>query len=158
MLDLVYLSEDSTDHLSSNYSCTFKIGTDTTFLAIQMTHRLVLHFVHKTARFSLMNFYILYFSHKYLWHPLSTWISCWERRKEGNVLFNDTPNTFYLQLCGVKDHSDSERGNLLHPLDVVHFLISSKGSFICAIPDMIVHITAFITPVVEHWQQQEIAQ
>ena len=34
-------------------------------------------------------------------------------RKEGNVLFNDTLNTFYLQLYGfkymVKDHSDSER-------------------------------------------------
>ena len=36
-------------------------------------------------------------------------------RKEGNVLFNDTLNTFYLWLYGVghmvKDHSDSERGN-----------------------------------------------
>ena len=34
-------------------------------------------------------------------------------RKEGNVLFNDTLNTFYLWLYGVghmvKDHSDSER-------------------------------------------------
>ena len=40
-------------------------------------------------------------------------------RKEGNVLFNDTLNTFYLRLYGVrhmvKDHSDSERkeGNVL---------------------------------------------
>ena len=36
-------------------------------------------------------------------------------RKEGNVLFNDALNTFYLRLYGVghmvKDHSDSERGN-----------------------------------------------
>ena len=34
-------------------------------------------------------------------------------RKEGNVLFNDTLNTFYLRLYDVrhmvKDHSDSER-------------------------------------------------
>ena len=34
-------------------------------------------------------------------------------RKEGNVLFNDALNTFYLWLYGVthmvKDHSDSER-------------------------------------------------
>ena len=34
--------------------------------------------------------------------------------KEGNVLFNDALNTFYLQLYGVRhmvnDHSDSERG------------------------------------------------
>ena len=40
--------------------------------------------------------------------------------KEGNVLFNDALNTFYLRLYGVghmvKDHSDSERrkeGNVL---------------------------------------------
>ena len=35
-------------------------------------------------------------------------------RKEGNVVFNDALNTFYLRLYGVthmvKDHSDSERG------------------------------------------------
>ena len=35
-------------------------------------------------------------------------------KKEGNVLFNNTLNTFYLRLYGirhmVKDHSDSERG------------------------------------------------
>ena len=40
-------------------------------------------------------------------------------RKEGNILFNDALNTFYLQLYGVghmvKDHSDSERGNPLPP-------------------------------------------
>ena len=34
--------------------------------------------------------------------------------RERNVLFNDTLNTFYLRLCGVrhmvKDHSDSEKG------------------------------------------------
>ena len=36
-----------------------------------------------------------------------------EGRKEGNVLFNDALNTFYLRLYGVrhmvKDHSDIER-------------------------------------------------
>ena len=58
-------------------------------------------------------------------------------RKEGNVLFNDALNTFYLRLYGVrqmvKDHSDSERGNPLPPHGLL-FLISSKGSFICIIP------------------------
>ena len=58
-------------------------------------------------------------------------------RKEGNVLFNDALNTFYLQLYGVrhmvKDHSDSEKGNLLLPHGLL-FPISSKGSFICTIP------------------------
>ena len=42
-----------------------------------------------------------------------------EGRKEGNVLFNDALITFYLRLYGirymVKDHTDSERGNLLPP-------------------------------------------
>ena len=37
----------------------------------------------------------------------------WKGRKEGNVLFNDTLNTFYLRFYGVghmvKDHSDSEK-------------------------------------------------
>ena len=37
-----------------------------------------------------------------------------EGRKEGNVLFYDALNTFYLQLYGirhmVKNHTDSERG------------------------------------------------
>ena len=56
-----------------------------------------------------------------------------EGRKEGNVLFNDTLNTFYLLLYGVghmvKDNSDSERGNPLLPHGLV-FTINSKGSFI----------------------------
>ena len=38
----------------------------------------------------------------------------------------------------VKDHSDSERGNPLLPHRLL-FPISSKGSFICAIPDRIAH-------------------
>ena len=65
--------------------------------------------------------------------------SGWERggRKEGNVLFNDTLNTFYLRLYGVrhmvKNHSDSERGNLLPPHRLL-FPINRKGSFICIIP------------------------
>ena len=58
-------------------------------------------------------------------------------RNEGNVLFNDALNTFYLQLYGVrhmvKDHSDSERGNLLPPHGLL-VPISNKGSFICIIP------------------------
>ena len=57
--------------------------------------------------------------------------------KAGNVLFNNTLNTFYLWLNGirnmVKDHSDSQRGNPLPPHGL-HFLINSKGSFICTIP------------------------
>ena len=57
--------------------------------------------------------------------------------KEGNVLFNDALNTFYLRLYGVrhmvKDHSDSAKGNPLPPHRLL-FPINSKGSFICSIP------------------------
>ena len=74
--------------------------------------------------------------------------------RDGNVLFNDTLNTFYLRLYGVRhmlnDHSDSKRGNPLPPHGLL-FLINSKGYFICTIPDRIAHTTAFVTPVVEHW-------
>ena len=57
----------------------------------------------------------------------------------------------------VKDHSDSEKGNLLPPHRLL-FTINSKGSFICTIPHRIAHTTAFVTPVVEHWLEGEIAQ
>ena len=65
-------------------------------------------------------------------------------RKEGNYLFNDALNTFYLRLLYgvrhmVKDHSDSERGNRLPPHGLL-FPISSKGSFICIIPQTGYHI------------------
>ena len=56
---------------------------------------------------------------------------------EGNVLFNDALNTFYLRLYGVrhmvKDNSNSEKGNPLPPHRLL-FTINSKGSFICTIP------------------------
>ena len=59
------------------------------------------------------------------------------RERERNVLFNDTLNTFYLRLYGirhmVKDHSDSEKGNPLPPHRLL-LSINSKGSFICTIP------------------------
>ena len=75
--------------------------------------------------------------------------------KEGNVLFNNPLNTFYLWLYGVghmvKDHSDSERGNLLPPHGLL-FLVSCKGFFYMHHPiDRIAHTTAFVTPVMEHW-------
>ena len=56
---------------------------------------------------------------------------------DGNVLFNDALDTFYLQLSGVghmiKDYLDSEGGNPLPPHGLL-FPISSKDSFICIIP------------------------
>ena len=70
---------------------------------------------------------------------------CIHRKKQetGNVLFNDALNTFYLRLYGVrhmvKGHSDNERGNLLPPHELL-FPITSKGSFICIIPQTEKHI------------------
>ena len=78
------------------------------------------------------------------------------RERERNVLFNDALNTFYLRLYGVrhmdKDHSDSERGN---PLPSHR----QQGFFYMHHPtDRIAHTTAFVTPVVDHWLEREIAQ
>ena len=77
------------------------------------------------------------------------------------IFYLMTLNTFYLRLYGirhmVKDRSDSERGNLLLPHKLL-FPISSKGYFICITPDRIIHTTAFVMPVVEHWLEWEIAQ
>ena len=57
----------------------------------------------------------------------------------------------------VKDHSDSDKGNPLPPHRLL-FPINSNRSFICTIPHRIAHTTAFVTPVVEHWLEREIAQ
>ena len=81
------------------------------------------------------------------------------RRKEGNVLFNDALITLYLRLYGirhmVKDHSDSERGNLLPP----HMLpLQAARVILHHYTDRITHTTAFVTPVVGHWLGREIAQ
>ena len=60
---------------------------------------------------------------------------------QGNVIFNDKFNTFYLRLYGVrhmvKDHS--ARGNPCPPHGLL-FLSNSKGSFICTIPQTGYHI------------------
>ena len=52
--------------------------------------------------------------------------------------------------------SDSERGNLLPPHGLL-LSINSKGSFMHHPTDRITHTTAFVTPVVEHWLEREIA-
>ena len=82
-------------------------------------------------------------------------------RKEGNVLFNIAHNTFYLWLYVVghmvKNHSDSERKNPLLPLHGLLFSIRSKGSIICSIPQT-ASTVCFVMSVVEHWEEQEIAQ
>ena len=74
--------------------------------------------------------------------------SAFTEREEGNVLFNETLNTFNLRLYGVrqmaKDHTDSERGNPLPP----HGLLFPT--------DSVTHTTTFVTPVVQHLLEREI--
>ena len=84
-----------------------------------------------------------------------------EGRKEGNVLFNDALNTFYLRLYGVrhmvKYHSDSER----KPAAATWATLSDyqQGFFHMHHPtDRTAYTTAFVAPVVEHWLEREIAQ
>ena len=98
-------------------------------------------------------YYDLYYtSREALDGPRSSSVSPWWEitprtstlpQKEGNVLFNDALNTFYLRLYGVrhvvKYHSDSERGNPLPPHGLL-LPINSKGYFICIIPQTGWHI------------------
>ena len=57
----------------------------------------------------------------------------------------------------VMDHSDSEKGNPLLPHRLL-FPINSKGFYMHHPTYRIAHTTAFVTPVVEHWLEREIAQ
>ena len=86
--------------------------------------------------------------------PYFHWLLFPIRRQEGNVLFNDALNTFYLRLYAVghmvNDPSDSQRGNPLPPLHEILFLISRKGS-----TERIAHTTSFVIPVVEHWLERK---
>ena len=49
-----------------------------------------------------------------------------------------TTHSHFIYGYMVKDHSDSERVNLLPPHGLL-FLISSKGSFTCTIPRPLLH-------------------
>ena len=82
------------------------------------------------------------------------WLEREKTRKEGNVLFNDAHNTFYLRLYGVrhmvKDHSDSERGTRCRHMGY-SFRLAARVL-------LYAHTKAFVTPVVEHWLERELSQ
>ena len=94
-----------------------------------------------------VNFYVL--SAKYCSSPNKIKN---ENKKEGRkeMFYLTMHSTHFIYGYIVKDHSDNERGSLLPPHGLL-FPISSKGSFICTIPDRISHTMDFVTPVVEHW-------
>ena len=52
----------------------------------------------------------------------------------------------------VKDHSDSEKGKVLLPLNELLFPFSSYMHYHT---DMTAHVMAFVIPVVEHWLEQK---
>ena len=70
-------------------------------------------------------------------------------------LFDDALNIFYLQLYGVghivEEHSDSKRGIMLPLLHLLLFHIHHPT-------DWTAHTTVFVTSVMEHWLEWEIAQ
>ena len=57
----------------------------------------------------------------------------------------------------VKDHSDSERGNPLLPHGY-SFWLAARFFYMHHPTDMIAHTTAFVTPIMKHWLEQEIGQ
>ena len=69
--------------------------------------------VHKSLPYNVVGFMFILDSFKTATCLIQGCIYALRGRKEGNVLFNDALNTFYLWLYGithiVKDHSDSER-------------------------------------------------
>ena len=95
-------------------------------------------------------------------HDRTNCIVYTDAEKKRNVLFNDALNTFYLRLYGVrhmvKDHSDSEKGNPLPPHRLLLSINSTGFFYMHHLTDRIAHTTAFVTPVVEHWLEREIAQ
>ena len=78
--------------------------------------------------------------------------------RERNVLFNDALNTFYWRLYGVghvvKNHFRKPTpATWATPSDY-----QQRFFYMHHPTDRIAHTTAFVTPVVKHWLEREIAQ
>ena len=58
----------------------------------------------------------------------------------------------------VKDYSDSKRENPLPSLHDLLFPISNASFCVYHLTDRITHTTDFVTLVVDHWLEREIAQ
>ena len=73
------------------------------------------------------------------------------------MLYLTTHSTRFISGYMTSDHSDSKKGNLLLPHKLL-FPISSKVFYMYHPTDRITHTTTFVTPVVEHWLEREIAK
>ena len=70
----------------------------------------------------------------------------WKGRKEGNILFNDALNIFMRRPIHIAIEETRCHHNMGYSFRLAHTR------------DRIVHTIAFVTPVVEHWLEKEIAQ
>ena len=79
-------------------------------------------------------------------------------RKEGNVLINNALSTFYLLLYGirhmVKDHLAKEETSFRHI--GYSFRLTPMVLLYAPSHSRIAHTMTFVTPVEEHWLEQEI--
>ena len=81
-----------------------------------------------------------------------TELSWLEGRKEGNVLFNDALNTIVYGYRTIQIAKPAAATwATIFDLQPVLFYMHHPT-------DRITHTTAFVTPVVEHWLEREIAQ
>ena len=82
---------------------------------------------------------------------------CFIRKEIFYLTMHSTHFIYGYMASDISVHSDSKRENLLSPHRLL-FLISSKFFYMHHSTDRITHTTTFVTPVVEHWLEWEIAQ
>ena len=79
------------------------------------------------------------------------------QEKEGNVLVNDTLNTFLIRLYGIRhmvnDNSVREESHFCHYMDYSFQLVARDLLYTSPYRNRIAHTTSFVTPVVEHWPE-----
>ena len=104
---------------------------------------------------------ILHASNRFAYAPLSYFQISDRGRKEMFYLTTHATHFIY-GLYGVgltvKDHSDSEREETRCRHKCYSFRLAARVILYASLSDKITHTTTFVTPVVEHWLEREIAQ
>ena len=73
-------------------------------------------------------------------------------RKDGNILFNNALNTFYLWLYGIEHMVKTTQKLRGNPL--LHFWLEARDIYMHHPTDMTAHSMAFVTPVAERWNKK----